>query len=159
MSTPVLCKLLVSVFGAGLLAAGASCAQADERLTVLGAEERALQRDISASLWSASWLQRDWDQLDARWSGMPAGGALQPLSFTLDVRSSGVHELGLSWATAVSRPGPTEEPLVFRVSLRGFSLYESRVDGDQPAELFSFDRVRDREVRKQIMSINLSKRF
>ncbi len=109
----------------------------------------------SDPVWGNQWITGDYHDHDLQLS--------QRVGLSLDWQGTGIHGLSLSYTPKLSQKAAAfglspEEPLTFRLTLRGFELWEANTERDGP-DFFSFDRIRDREARKQLLMISVSKRF
>ena len=110
---------------------------------------------LSDPLWGNQWVTGGYHDHDLQLS--------QRVGLSLDWQGTGIHGLSFSYTPKLSQKVAAvgvspEEPLTFRLTLRGFELWEANTERDGP-DFFSFDRIRDREIRKQLLMISVSKRF
>lgn len=86
--------------------------------------------------------------------------------FGLDVQSSAYQQSSLSLSyTPFERYGVKqhygigkEEPLTFRITIKGWELLETDTESGQ-SQFLSLDRYRESTVRKQYIALSVSKRF
>jgi len=110
---------------------------------------------VSTEVWGNGWMAGGYHSHDLQLS--------ERVGLSLDWQGTAIQGLSLSYAAhfdnhVVHAGASAEAPLSFRVSLRGWELFEANTDRDD-ASLFTFDRIRDRESRRQLISISVSKRF
>lgn len=128
-------------------------------LTVLAGASQAQDWQYGNSLeqevWGSDWVAGGYHQHDLQLN--------ERVGLSLDWQGSAIAGMSLSYSPTFSHQVvgtglPTEDPLTFRVTLRGWELFAADADGDN-ADFFSFDRIRDREIRKQLVMISVSKSF
>lgn len=113
------------------------------------------EQPVDEGLWGSNWMSGGYHQYDLQLS--------ERVGLSLDWQGSRVAGLSLSYSSQfLAEPAAAfglspEEPLTFRVTLRGWELFES--NGDRGMDFFSLDRIRDREIRRQLVMISVSKRF
>ena len=113
------------------------------------------EQPFDDGLWGSNWVSGAYHQHDLQLS--------ERVGLSLDWQGSRVAGLSLSYSSHfLAEPAALfglspEEPLTFRVTLRGWELFES--NGDRGMDFFSLDRIRDREIRRQLVMISVSKRF
>ena len=83
--------------------------------------------------------------------------------FVYKVTQGGEESVSLSWYTPVLKSGllPSQRysaanPLLFRVTLKGYSLFQS-TSGDQ--QYFTFERAGERVIRKPVFLVSFTQRF
>lgn len=106
-------------------------------------------------VWGSDWITGDYHQHDLQLS--------QRVGLSLDWQGAAINGLSLSYTPSLSKHEAAvglsrEEPLTFRLTLRGFELLEANTER-AGADFLSFDRIRDRDIRKQLVMISISKRF
>ncbi|NQD38878.1 hypothetical protein HPT27_17820 [Permianibacter sp. IMCC34836] len=107
------------------------------------------------AVWGSDWMLGGYHQHDLQLS--------ERVGLALDWQGRNIAGMSLRYSSAFANPVATsglagEEPLTFRLTLRGWELFEADADGDTAA-FFSFDRIRDREIRQQLVMISISKHF
>ena len=124
-------------------------------LVLLVSGAAAAEQPSGELLWGSNWMSGAYHQQDLQLS--------ERVGLSLDWQGSRVAGLSLSYSSQfLAEPAAmfglsAEEPLTFRVTLRGWELFES--NGDRGMDFFSLDRIRDREIRRQLVMISVSKRF
>lgn len=106
-------------------------------------------------VWGNDWITGDYHRHDLQLS--------ERVGLSLDWQGVNINGLSLSYSTRFGSTGARtglspEEPITFRVTLRGWEVLETSADANS-IDYFSFDRIRDRDVRKQLISVSFSKRF
>lgn len=107
-----------------------------------------------APLWGNDWMAGGYHQHDLQLS--------ERVGVSLDWQDSRVAGMSFSYSSRFAAPTAVfghaaDDPLTFRVTLRGWELFES--NSEQGTDFFSFDRIRDRDIRRQLVMISISKRF
>jgi hypothetical protein len=134
------------------------CMLAGLLLTVSLSTTVAAESPGADTVWGNDWMAGGYHQHDLQLS--------ERVGLSLDWQGSRIDGMSLSYSYNSSSHfvEPTtlfglapEEPLTFRVTLRGWELFES--NSEDGSDFFSFDRIRDRDIRRQLIMISVSKRF
>lgn len=125
---------------------------ADSDIAGIGNTDADVGNDV---VWGSDWMRGGYHQHDLQLS--------ERIGMSLDWQGRTIAGMSLRYSATFANPVVAsglarEEPLTFRLTLRGWELFEADSAGDNAA-FFSFDRIHDREIRQQLVMISVSKHF